>query len=79
MVALYDPRLPMKSQRVLLSRELESSIVSLSLLTDNAGETPGTSLRLIAGAKNGEIRIWEPRMFRVRFCMIFTVSEVYID
>ncbi|VDK57042.1 unnamed protein product [Anisakis simplex] len=64
-VNLYDPRIPTKSQRVMVLRELQRKIVGLSFIsnTSNAVQT-GAGLRLVAGSADGELRVWEPRMFQ---------------
>lgn len=63
-VNLYDPRIPGKSQRVMSLRELQRKIVGLSFISNASGTQTDTGLRLVAGSEDGEIRVWEPRMFQ---------------
>ncbi|KAK6112160.1 Raptor N-terminal CASPase like domain family protein [Brugia pahangi] len=64
LVNVYDPRLPDKSRRTMSSRELEKPVIGLSLFSNLAGESSEGNLRLVAGSRDGEIRLWEPRMFK---------------
>uniref|UniRef100_A0A0R3RZM9 WD_REPEATS_REGION domain-containing protein n=1 Tax=Elaeophora elaphi TaxID=1147741 RepID=A0A0R3RZM9_9BILA len=64
LVNVYDPRLPEKSRRTMSFRELEEPVIGLSLFYNLMGEFSEGNLRLIAGSRDGEIRLWEPRMFK---------------
>uniref|UniRef100_A0A0M3ICQ2 WD_REPEATS_REGION domain-containing protein n=1 Tax=Ascaris lumbricoides TaxID=6252 RepID=A0A0M3ICQ2_ASCLU len=45
-------------------RELQRKIVGLSFISNASGTQTDTGLRLVAGSEDGEIRVWEPRMFQ---------------
>ncbi|VDN18700.1 unnamed protein product [Gongylonema pulchrum] len=64
LVNMYDPRLPPRSRRTMSLRELEGPVVGLSLFSNVPGQSSEGVLRLVAGARNGEIHLWEPRMFK---------------
>ncbi|VDN19281.1 unnamed protein product [Gongylonema pulchrum] len=61
---MYDPRLPPRSRRTMSLRELEGPVVGLSLFSNVPGQSSEGVLRLVAGARNGEVHLWEPRMFK---------------
>lgn len=67
---VYDPRLPEKSRRTMSFRELEEPIIGLSLFSNRTGECSEGNLRLIAGSRDGEVRVWEPRMFKVYLSLL---------
>lgn len=75
LVSVYDPRLPDKSRRTMSFRELEEPVIGLSLFNNLTGELSEGNLRLIAASRDGEIRLWEPRMFRV--CLLRRNFKAY--
>lgn len=78
LVSVYDSRLPEKSQRTMTSRELEEPVVGLSLFSNASGESSEGDLKLIAGARNGEVRLWEPRMFKVSVVYVLFMLSSFV-
>ncbi|VDN06650.1 unnamed protein product [Thelazia callipaeda] len=64
LVNIYDLRLPDKSRRTISFRELQEPVIGLSFFYNLQNNSSEGNLRLIAGSRDGEIRLWEPRMFK---------------
>ncbi|VDM41062.1 unnamed protein product [Toxocara canis] len=75
-VNLYDPRIPGKSQRVMSLRELQRKIVGLSFISNASASQADNGLRLVVGSEDGEIRVWEPRMFQEPIVQLNACEEL---
>lgn len=71
-VRVYDRRVPPDENRVMKFRDLDKAIVKVHLQKKQFGS------QLVAGSENGQIRVWDPRMFQdpVVTCQLDDTSPV---
>lgn len=67
--SVYDARLPPDQSEIMSVREFSAPVVSSSVLLDNQ--------RVVVISRDGDVRVWEPRMFRVCFSVAFFIYEFF--
>ena len=60
-MALFDTRAPAKGCEVLHLRDSSAPVVGMAMLVSEDQRE-----RLLVGTRDGEIRLWEPRRYKVK-------------
>lgn len=62
---VYDVRLPSGQNEIINQRDFSTSVIGSSILSNNQ--------RLVVGSQDGDIRVWEPRMYCVSCSSVFII------